>query len=194
MMTEQPFLPLFFNSEDKEIWEQLQKMPPEKRAETVKQALHEFFQARLEIQAERAEDSSALNSEQAVLNDGEQEEEQLYTEALPENELSLESLFDASPQEIKPDPLKNLLSVIGEEDDEDVLNLLLSDKKSKTEIINGTELKEPKKYIENNEMPIKTETIVPSSGLAYLLHNVIGEEEDEEVLQFFQDITEKKEE
>ncbi|WP_425800707.1 hypothetical protein ACHOLT_11400 [Desulfitobacterium sp. Sab5] len=208
-------MPLFFNPEDGEIWEQLQKLPPEKRTETVKQALHEFFQSHSEFQAEninfplpnpavtelslhseteRAEESSTLNCEELASN----AEEHLFLEAVSENELSLESLFEASPQAIKPDPLKNLLSVIGEEDDEDVVRLLLSDQKC-TEFKNETELKEtelkkPEQHIEHIEMPLRTETIIPNGGLAYLLHNVIGEEEDEEVLQFFNNIAEKKEE
>lgn len=193
MITEQPFLPLFFNPEDGEIWEQLQKLPPEKRTETVKQALHEFFQTHSEFQAENMISSELVSSGNTSASPNSPLTINNVDLDVTENELSLESLFEASPQAIKPDSLKNLFSVIGEEDDEEVVKLLLSDKKPDTELKMETELKEPEQHIEKNEVPLREETMAASGGLAYLLHNVIGEEEDEEVLHFFQNIVKKKE-
>lgn len=191
MITEQPFLPLFFNPEDEKLWEQIQKLPPEKRAETVKQALYEFFQIHFDLQSDKVIASEQVPLELA--SDDEEDEEPL-TQSVTENELSLESLFEASPQAQKPDPLKNLLSVIGEEDDEEVLKLLSVGQKSNTENQIKTQTREFVAHTAKHEVPVGKEAKGSNGGLAYLLHNVIGEEEDEEVLHFFENIAKKKEE
>lgn len=193
MTTEQSFLPLLFNPEDEKLWEQLQKLPPEKRAETVKQALYEFFQIHLDVQAGSSrEESNSVDSGELASDD--EEDEDPLTQSITENELSLEALFEASPQAIKPDPLKNLLSVIGEEDDEAVLKLLSAGPQKNPENRIETEIKNFSAPTAINEVPLEKEAEGPEGGLAYLLQNVIGEEDDEEVLHFFQNVAEKKKE
>lgn len=151
MMTEQPFLPLFFNSEDEDLWTQLQKFSPEKRCEITKQALHEFLQdhpglillgqsvselpfseltSSKDVKAKEVkefagnvtEEKGDLRSEKEILDEGDCS---TGREGLNvQEEFSLESLFEVSTVETRPDPLQNLLSIIGEEEDEEVICLL----------------------------------------------------------------------
>lgn len=226
MITEQPFLPLFFDPEDEKLWEQLQKLPPKKRQETVKQALYEFFQIHLDVQADQLmafeqvpvehamnescipdaisvlcsnsetgssrEESNSVDSGELASDD--EEDEDPLAQSITKNDLSLEALFEASPQATKPDPLHHLLSVIGEEDDEAVLKLLSAGPIKNPENRIKTEIKNFSAPSAINEVPLEKEAEGPDGGLAYLLQNVIGEEDDEEVLHFFQNIADKKKE
>lgn len=136
MITEQPFLPLFFNTEDADLWGELQKLPAEKRSQVTKQALREFFQDHLDLNQASSEDfrvnrvethESLIGLEEVLEEDKEYKQEILEHDENNDNGehvvFSLESLFETSPAEAQPDPVKNLLSIIGEEEDEEVIRL-----------------------------------------------------------------------
>jgi hypothetical protein len=136
MIAGQPFLPLFFNTEDEDLWLKLQKLPAEKRSEVTKQALREFLQDHSDLIQASSEDvlihdevfqGDAENDvidkkEDQVICENDEQEDVLY-ESPRQVEFSLESLFEMSPVEAKPDPIQNLLSIIGEEEDEEVIRL-----------------------------------------------------------------------
>lgn len=123
MMSEQPFLLLLFNDEDQDLWDRLQTLPPEKRSNIVKQALRMFLNTNNEIS--HINMKSHKDIENIRMGDTNTSEERInHSLDAPEPiELSLESLFEVSPLETKPDPVQNLLSIIGEEDDEAVICL-----------------------------------------------------------------------
>lgn len=164
MITEQPFLPLFFNTEDEDLWEKLKKFPIEKRAELTKHALRELFRgypelliapscddrveaiegAELSIIAEVDDDGDGVTGRTAGLegigesdegNDVCEDEEHGddFEEPPGQLEFSLESLFEMSPAEVKPNPVQNLLSIIGKEEDEEVLRLFRRSEEHKEE-------------------------------------------------------------
>lgn len=136
MITEQPFLPLFFNTEDEDLWEKLKKFPIEKRAELTKHALRELFRGdpelltapscddRVEV-LEGAELSIIAEGDEVLrVDDGDGVTDRTAgLEEIGQLEFSLESLFEMSPAEVKPNPVQNLLSIIGKEEDEEVLRL-----------------------------------------------------------------------
>lgn len=156
MTNEQPFLPLFFTTEDADLWGKLQKLPAEERSKVTKQALREFFRDHTDLSQTFPEDirfNEVDNDKETALNQTAEDNElfrfmgkedtskdnsfdkgqdTLENEEIEDDQdespaqvaFSLESLFEISPIEAKPGPVKNLLSIIGEEDDEEVIRLL----------------------------------------------------------------------
>ncbi|AHF08548.1 hypothetical protein [Desulfitobacterium metallireducens] len=132
MSTEQSFLHLFFNTEDEDLWEKLRNLPAEKCSEFTKMALREFFQAHPDLMQTKL---SATAVADEVLKEGTVGVDEENGVSVNENsgddfedfpepvEFSLESLFELNPVEVIPDPVQNLLSIIGKEEDEEVLRL-----------------------------------------------------------------------
>jgi len=105
------------------------------------------------------------------------------------------------------DPLRHLFEVIGEEEDEEVIRFLSASEKPSSPIQMEEDSRkdnypleiEPKKSlghavtspIRKSQVEAQLEThqeanLRRSSGLSFILQQVIGEEEDEEVLEFFE--------
>lgn len=114
MIMENVFGPLFLNTEDEALWNTLKKLPTERCVELTIKALHEYFQNHPEMLPVLSDDAKAVD-----------------TDTSGQSEFSLESLFEMNPSEAKPDlksdPVNNLLTVIGEEEDEDVLRFFQTD-------------------------------------------------------------------
>lgn len=224
MIREHPFLPLYFGVGDEELWALLQTLPPEKRVETTKLALKEFFEKRSEFaltpmgtsevtegnlifegakvgngaeigSAAEAENTS-VEEEAIDLEEQEQGREQArnhaknstVNDALPNGKLSLESLFITSEKEVRSDPVKNLLSIIGEEEDEEVLGFLLGNT-DESEDFTGLQERREELLQKSGALPQfweeRPQASTGNKGLDHLFQNVIGKEEDEEVIRFF---------
>ncbi|MEA4901096.1 hypothetical protein [Desulfitobacterium sp.] len=120
---------LFFHTEDEALWNTLKKLPTERCVELTIKALREYFQNHPEMLPVLSDDAKAVDmdhelySKEAVID---------KADAPGQSEFSLESLFKMNPSEAKPnpksDPVNNLLTVIGEEEDEDVLRFFQPDK------------------------------------------------------------------
>lgn len=222
MIREHPFLPLYFGVGDEELWALLQTLPPEKRVETAKLALKEFFERRPEFTltpmgtseitegapvleeakvgdgaeiVSAAEVEKTSDKEEAVVVEQDEEEQgweqarnNAKNDALPNGELSLESLFIPSEIEVRSDPVKNLLSIIGEEEDEEVLEFLLGNADTNEDFNVHRDRREVHSQKSGaltefwEERPLAT---TGNKGLDHLFQNVIGKEEDEEVIRFF---------
>lgn len=146
MITEQPFLPLFFNTEDEDLWEKLKKFPIERRSELTKHALRELFRGYPElliapscedrVEAIEGAELSVITEvdEVFLVEDGDGVTDRTAgLEGIGQLEFSLESLFEMSPAEVKPNPVQNLLSIIGKEEDEEVLRLFRRSEEHKEE-------------------------------------------------------------
>lgn len=212
MIREHPFLPLYFGVGDEELWALLQTLPPEKRVETTKLALKEFFEKRSKfaltpmgtsevtggapvLEEAKVGDGAEIVSAAEVEKTSDKEEQardhaknSTVNDALPIGELSLESLFITSEKEVRSDPVKNLLSIIGEEEDEEVLEFLLGNADTNEDLTVHRDRREVHSQKSGaltefwEERPLAT---TGNKGLDHLFQNVIGKEEDEEVIRFF---------
>ncbi|HHY25404.1 MAG TPA: hypothetical protein GX523_01400 [Desulfitobacterium dehalogenans] len=101
---------------------------------------------------------------------------------------SLEDLCVIPPAEdsmMKSHPLEHLFQLIGEEEDEEVLELLSRTKLPSVERLAERAPSVPMPEVDQEPVAAKEDVQKSVKGLAFLLNQVIGEEEDPEVLSFF---------
>ncbi|WP_019850827.1 hypothetical protein [Desulfitobacterium sp. PCE1] len=82
-------------------------------------------------------------------------------------------------------PLEHLFQLIGEEEDEVVLELLSRPKLQSVERLAERAPSIPIPKVDQEPVAAKEDVLKSAKGLAFLLNQVIGEEEDPEVLSFF---------
>lgn len=167
MTFNQHFLTLHFREEDEELCEVLNRLPIEQQESVIKKVLTRYLKDHLES---TSESSNRLNR------------------ISHSSEWKLDSLFTSS--EIKkeiPNPLRHLFDVIGEEEDEDVIQFLSASGNPPSSIQKGDDsdsrMTSP---LGKHQVTVQqVANLQGSSGLNFILQQVIGEEEDDEVLQFF---------
>ncbi|TWH55868.1 hypothetical protein DesLBE_0042 [Desulfitobacterium sp. LBE] len=158
---------LSFSEEDEPLWGFLHSFPREQWEGILKEALRAYSA------------NHPVTEDLPPATVGRWSLEELY--AAPSGK---DSLSTGNPQ-----PLKHLWELIGEEEDEDVLELLLQPQAQNPEKFPERDAlppkadKEPQKYQDSQSV----------NGLAFLLHQVIGEEEDPDVLSFFASSENRKE-
>ncbi|SHN84949.1 hypothetical protein [Desulfitobacterium chlororespirans] len=159
---------LNFGEEDEPLWGFLHSYPPEQWEGILKEALRAYSA------------NPPVTDELPPATVGHWSLEELY--AAPSAQ---DALITDNPQ-----PLKHLLALIGEEEDEEVLELLLQQ-----------QARNPERFPEKDALPPKADEepvaaqddVSGDKGLAFLLHQVIGEEEDPDVLSFFASSENRKE-
>lgn len=149
------FLPLYFNEEDMEIWEQLKRVDPEQRSLLIKNILRQAL-------VENSDQTSVGN-----LN--------LFSE---------EKFDPAYEEKFSPSYENEVSDSEGRENIEDLLDLP-EDEPVKIEIsledlfVSSVAYEEPS----IPQVPTDSESFA-MKGLDYLLNRVIGEEKDDELLKF----------
>lgn len=175
---------LSFSEEDEPLWGFLHSFPREQWEGILKEALRTY---------------SAPPPVTEEFPPAEKQEEQEEEPKRAGGHWSLEELYAASsaqdsPVTDNPQPLKHLWELIGEEEDEEVLELLLQpqaqnpDKFPERDALTSEVDKEPvaaQDDASGDKEPQKYQDSESVKGLAFLLHQVIGEEEDPDVLSFF---------
>lgn len=167
MTFNQHSLTLDFGEDDEELWEVLKNLSLEQQESVIKKVLTQYLK-------------NYLESTSGVSNE-------LNQTGSP-SEWKLDSLFISS--EIKkeaPNPLRHLFEVIGEEEDEDVIQFLGAFEKSPSTLLREDDSHRGMTSPDENHPVEVHQLAIPrgSSGLNFILQQVIGEEEDDEVLQFF---------
>ncbi len=213
MTLKQHSLTLHFREVDEEGWEVLKGLSQDQQESVIKEALKLYLRVHTES---RCPETTQLYHEYDREHDlsylpvpSPWKEEDFISESLYRtdetglpSEWKLDSLFVSS--EIKKEitnPLKHLFQIIGEEDDEEVINFLSNSARTSATIPRDEESPErndpseigTKESLSGEAMfhigtfPLEVQQEDPrvrSSGLTFILQQVIGEEEDEEVLEF----------
>lgn len=167
MTFNQHSLTLHFGEEDEELWEVLKRLPFDQQESVIKKVLTRYLKDHLES---LSEGSNELNR------------------TCPSSEWKLDSLFISS-EIVKeaPNPLRHLFEVIGEEEDEEIIQFLSGLEKPPSSIQkeNDSHRRMTSPLGKHQVEVTKVTNLRESSGLNFILQQVIGEEEDDEVLQFF---------
>ncbi|NMA69741.1 MAG: hypothetical protein GX958_10010 [Desulfitobacterium sp.] len=194
-------LDLHFGKEDEEIWQILKKFPQEEWEEIIKEALR-LWGAEQGIRGENLEVEGDSHDWDEQLKSSDEDKITVAGKSTASSKVSwsLEDLFSSHLQEprqepefsleSKPDPLRHLFALIGEEEDEEVIDFLRGKPSSKTEEKENKEDKKDKEDTDENNQPnpsvlSTTADFTTNRGLNYILQNVIGEEDDPEVLKYF---------
>lgn len=245
-------LDLHFGKEDQDIWQVLQEFPQEEWEKIIKEALKIWSaeqgireinlqdQGNSQVGTEESEvsarDKATFGENSTVSSQVSWHLEDLFSPTSPDLSSSKTSLAESFPEpgfplETKPDPLRHLFALIGEEEDEDVLKLLqgkpsplTKDKGQREASVSKEQVPlaiEPNlSYIVLNQLdreinssekvlqPAENEPKAPeketypdslsgnsaltNKGLNYILQNVIGEEDDPEVLKYFKNQKDEK--
>lgn len=169
MMFNQHSLTLHFGEEDEELWEALKKLSFEQQESLIKKVLTRYLKDHPESTSEGANELSLLSFS---------------------SEWKLDSLFISS--EIKKEelnPLRHLLEVIGEEEDEEVIQFLCASGKPSSSIQKEDDSHREMTSSSLGKDHVEAQQVANSrggSGLNFILQQVIGEEEDDEVIHFFE--------
>lgn len=194
-------LTLHFGNEDQDLWVVLKEFPREEWEGLLKKALRFWALERKRSEEQAREPTWSLED---LFYQSSQEPTSLDTIPLdtPRKDNFRDSILkqdsileDPLVIEGKPTPLQHLFALMGEEDDEDVLNLLQG---KKTTITSITKIQEQIEGIPLEKEPNPSNTSGSSelmqgnppvnhtiSGLNHILQNIIGEEDDPEVLKYF---------
>ena len=200
-------LTVHFLEEDKDLWEVIQSFPKDQQAIVIKKVLARHLKENKECQVKDAKSAELSNPvklpTQPIWN-----LEALFVNSEMETKAN-QQVMDCGEENklLQPSLTSNLLhhlfEIIGEEEDEDVIQFLRApdilpsiiqsqEVSSKENNSIQAENKEDcnkdaiDSYDKNRVEPIQVEdNPVKSNGLNFILQHVIGEEEDEEVLQFF---------
>lgn len=187
-----------FGEEDQALLSFLQTFPQEQWEGLIKEALREYTEndsdSGIFLPAEKQESATSApwNLEELYVGPS-------AKESMLNNILMLDNDSGVYPKEEKlfsnhhpSNPLNHLFALIGEDEDEDVLELLLN---------GNSKSQEPKEHTQSvnshrddSGMDLQTDTeslsfqtVAKGKGLAFILNQVIGEEEDPEVLGFFKE-------
>jgi hypothetical protein len=195
MIGESRSLTVQFFEEDEEIWEILENLSEEQRNTVIKEALGRYIKENPGTRLQSKWEFDSLFVAGEVNKSLEMDDPDLSEKA---QSLHINSLNN---------PLQHLFEIIGEEEDEDVIQFLRADEHPISNSKNFETSLEKGKYKEKEQSQLNdlfslSENIEPahqktdeeycdlkkSNGLDFILQQVIGEEDDEAVLQFFKEI------
>lgn len=194
MTFEQHSLTLHFGEADEECWELLKELSRDQQESVIKEALKLY----LGVQLESLRPKTTQERESTLVSANKTDEIGLSSD------WKLDSLFVSSENKKEiTDPLKHLFQIIGEEDDEEVIDFLSTSAKTVSTVPSVPREGESPKGNDPSEIgteetiPIPSEgqlegNLVISHGLSFILQQVIGEEEDEGVLEFFENSRKSK--
>ncbi len=204
MIPGHPFLPLYFGEGDEDLWEALQRIPADSRVLMVKEALRTYFFKHkgddIFTSAIAHSDINAQMNEQTKISYPEKELQLDKNTVENSSVFLLESLLVPTIQE---KPWEHLINnVIGFEDDEEVIFALQRSRNQTLEPffqeinqdnqdnlgLNQDETIYNAIVLEELFTPGPVQTDKESeehlpNGLHYLLSQIIGEEDDEEVIK-----------
>lgn len=194
-------LTLHFREEDEELWEVLKRLSHDQQDVVVKEALLQYLKdhpERLCTGTTRVNETTSKSSNE------------MNRISFP-SEWKLDALFVSSEieKDVAPfvtrmsNPLRHLFDVIGEEEDEEIIQFLSASEKpplsnqkedDSRKGNNAIEIDAMESYGSEGTSPFGNHQIEvlqePNlgriSGLSFILQQLIGEEEEEEVLQFFE--------
>lgn len=206
MIFEPRSLTLHFSEANKGVWEILQSLTPKHQQAMIIDALTEYLK---EYKAPEEDsgvswDLKSLFVTEENNNQGNQDESSLHKASSTPSASAHQEIVSLDPTGIPP--LKHLFEMLGEEEDEDVIELLIHtpQKRDKEFLLAAegiqnygypSEKLDPLVSLENETLQVSKRG--PSSldepeidsqqgrGLNFVLQHVIGEEKDEEVLRFF---------